>query len=283
MHNDMLKAPDAEIYYETRGTGPLLLIIPGGPQDAGVFAGLAVRLADRYTVASYDPRGNSRTTVEGGLVDLDMNVQADDAAALIDRLGDGQAYVFGTSGGAQIGLSLAAKHPEKVRALIAHEPPTIMLLDDPSEALAADEDIYQTYKSDGVDAAMGKFFGMAELDPGMPEGEVPAGEGGPDFGDMPPEAAETFARVSGNFEYWLAHGMKPLGHYIPDVATLKKGKPRITVAIGEGSAGMPIDEMGKALARKLGIAATSFPGDHMGFETHEEEFAKAIDQALKTK
>lgn len=283
MQNDTLKVPGAEIYYETRGTGPLLLIIPGGPQDAGVFAGLADRLSDRYTVASYDPRGNSRTTVEGTLGDLDMNVQADDAAALIDKLGNGYAYVFGTSGGAQIGLALAAKHPEKVRTLIAHEPPTTMLLDDPSDALAFDRDLYDTYKSDGVDAAMGKFFGMAELDPGMPEGEAPAGGDGPSFDDMPPEAAETFARVSGNFEYWLAHGMLPLGHYVPDVAKLKNGKPRIVVAIGEGSAGMPIDEMGTALAKKLGIASTPFPGDHMGFEAHEEEFAHAIDHTLKAK
>jgi Predicted hydrolases or acyltransferases (alpha/beta hydrolase superfamily) len=147
--SSMLEAPGARIYYEKRGSGSVLLVIPGGPQDAGVFSELAGLLADRYTVVTYDPRGNSRTSVDGELGDLDLDVQGDDAARLIETAGGGPAYVFGTSGGAQIGLNLAARHPHLVKALVAHEPPTIMLLDDPSEALAADQALYDTYKSEG--------------------------------------------------------------------------------------------------------------------------------------
>ena len=49
--------PGATLYYEVRGSGP----VPGpplhlgGPTDAGMFADLAGRLADRYTVVSYCP------------------------------------------------------------------------------------------------------------------------------------------------------------------------------------------------------------------------------------
>ena len=60
-----LKVPGAKIYYEMQGSGPILLIIPGGPQDAGVFADVSRHLADRYTVVAYDPRGNSRSTFDG--------------------------------------------------------------------------------------------------------------------------------------------------------------------------------------------------------------------------
>ena len=59
-----LKVPGASIYYEVQGAGPLLVMIPGGPTDAGVFAGLAASLADRYTVVAYDPRGNSRSVFD---------------------------------------------------------------------------------------------------------------------------------------------------------------------------------------------------------------------------
>jgi hypothetical protein len=45
-----LKVPGASLYYEVTGSGPLLLMIPGAPADAGVFAALAAQLADRYTV-----------------------------------------------------------------------------------------------------------------------------------------------------------------------------------------------------------------------------------------
>jgi hypothetical protein len=160
---------------------------------------------------------------------------------------------------------------------VAHEPPSIMLLDDPAPALASDQALYDTYKRDGVEAAMGQFFAMNALDPEA-GGE---GDAAPDFGDLPPEAAETFARVSGNFEYWLAHGMIPLSVYVPEVDVLRAGKPRIVVAIGEGSAGQPIADMGLAVAEKLGIAPTPFPGDHMGFDQpNSDAFAAALRRAL---
>jgi pimeloyl-ACP methyl ester carboxylesterase len=267
-----LKVPGATLYYEVLGSGPTLLIIPGGPQDAGVFAELSQRLADRYTVATYDPRGNSRSTFDGEIKPLLMDQQADDAARLIEALGEGPAYVFGTSGGAQIGLNLAARHPKLVRALVAHEPPSTMLLDDPSEAIAADRALYDTYLKDGVDAAMGVFFSQHGL-----EGDA---EQAPPELEMPPEEMETFARVSGNFEYWLAHGMMPLSLYKPDVEALKAGSPRVVVAIGEQSAGQPIEAMGLALTRHLGIQPVPFPGDHMGFGPQAAAFAEALHKSL---
>lgn len=270
-----LKLPGATLYYETWGKGPLLLVIPGGPQDAGVFADIAAALADRYTVVPYDPRGNSRSAFDGDPTPLSLDQQADDAAALIEHLGQGPACVFGTSGGAQSGLNLAARHPELVRTLVAHEPPTMMLLDDPSAEIAEANGLYNIYKTEGVDAAMAAFFGGNALE--GPEGDAP-----PDF-DMPPEAAQTMARVMGNFEYWLAHGMLPLSFYTPDVAVLKEGTPKIVVGISAESEGQPIARMAGALADKLGIAPVDFPGDHVsGFDgPNAVAFAAVLDKTFK--
>jgi pimeloyl-ACP methyl ester carboxylesterase len=265
-----LKVPGASIYYEVQGAGPLLLIIPGGAQDAGVFADLSQQLADRYTVVAFDPRGNSRSAFDGEPEELQLDVQGDDAASLIRSLGSPPAYVFGTSGGAQIGLNLAARHPELVRALVAHEPPAVTMLDDPSQALAADRDIYDTYRRDGVDAAMHKFFTGNSLDDAAEQDATP-----PEFAATP-EAAETFMRVSGNFEYWLAHGLMPLSLYRPDVNALRSGKPRVTVAIGEQSAGLPIYDISMAVAKRLGSDPVLFPGDHIGFGPNAEAFAEAL-------
>lgn len=265
-----LKVPGATLYYEVLGNGPTLLIIPGGPQDAGVFAELSAALADRYTVVTYDPRGNSRTTFDGAPTPLDVSQQADDAAALIAAVGS-PAYVLGTSGGAQIGLDLAVRHAQHVRALVAHEPPTMMLLDDPGPHVAANQALYDTYMRDGVDAAMGQFFSANGLGSDTPPAEV----------EMPPEAMEVFARVSGNFEYWLAHGMIALSSYVPDVDALRAGTPRIVVAIGEQSVGQPIHEMSLGLAARLARDPVMFPGDHMGFETLAEPFAEALHRALQ--
>lgn len=273
----MLRVPEASLYYEVRGAGPTLLIIPGGPQDAGVFAPLAAELAERFTVVTYDPRGNSRSAFDGAPTSLDVDQQADDAAALIAHVG-GAAQVFGTSGGAQIGLSLAARYPRLVTALVAHEPPSMMLMDDPEPMLAADRALHETYRTQGVDAAMAQFFSEAGLEGSdAPEGDMA------DFdpADMPPEAAETFMRVTGNFEYWLAHGMLPLSTYVPDVATLKAGAPKVIVAIGEQSAGQPIHAMSMALATALGVVPVSVPGDHMGFEAQPAAFARSLEASLQ--
>lgn len=269
-----LKVPGASLYYELQGSGPTLLIIPGGPQDAGVFADISRHLARRYTVIAYDPRGNSRSIFDGEPEDLQLDVQADDAVALLEAIGGGPVHVFGTSGGAQIGLNLAARHPDLVRALVAHEPPSMMLLPDPSKEIASALGLYETYRRAGVDAAMQKFFADNSLLDGPGHDDVP-----PEFA-MPPEAAETFARVSGNFAYWLAHGLMPLSIYCPDVAVLRLGRPRIMVGIGEGSAGQAIERMALALADKLGSAPVRFPGDHMGFENHAEVFAETLHQAF---
>ncbi|ESZ74875.1 alpha/beta hydrolase [Mesorhizobium sp. L103C105A0] len=272
------KVPGASLYYEMRGSGPVLLIIPGGPQDAGVFADVAGHLADRYTVVAYDPRGNSRSTFDGEPQEQDLDVHGDDAARLIEALGAGPAYVFGTSGGAQIGLNLAARHPGRVRALVAHEPPSMMLLDDPSPSLAGMRDLHDTYRSQGVEAAMQKFFSENSLSEGPGQDEAGPQDGPPSF-EPSPEEAETFARVSGNFEYWLAHGVMPLSLYRPDIEALR-GRP-VVVGIGEESIGQPIDGMGKALADRLGSKRAAFPGDHMGFAPYPDRFAETLHLTLR--
>lgn len=267
-----LDVPGANIYYEVRGSGPTLLLIPGGPQDAGVFAGISRQLADRYTVVSYDPRGNSRSTVEGEPGELRVDQHADDAARLIQELDGEPAYVFGTSGGAQIGLNLTVRHPALLRMLVAHEPPCLLMLDDPSAALAASQDLYDTYRRDGVDAAMQRFFG----DHGL--ADEPAADAPPEA--MTDEDMETLGRVSGNFEYWLAHGMMPLSLYRPDVDALRAGGRRVVVGIGEGSAGQTTCRTAVALAEKLGTEPMPFPGDHVGYGPHVDTFAATLDRAF---
>ena len=270
-----LAVPGAMLHVEARGTGPTLLLIPGGPQDAGVFDQLARTLASEFTVVSFDPRCNSRSSCEDMEHDLQVGTHADDAAAVIKAVGQGSAFVFGTSGGAQVGLDLAARHPDLVRRLVAHEPPAMMLLDEPEAHLAADRALQDTYCRDGVEAAMAQFFGMNGLDTG---GD--AESGAPPEAEMPPEGDETMGRVMGNFEYWLAHGMIPLSTFRPDINTLRMGRPGVVVALGEDSAELPIAQMTLALARSLGVEAVAMPGDHFGFEVDPESFAAVLRATL---
>ncbi|OOC53320.1 MULTISPECIES: alpha/beta fold hydrolase [Nocardiopsis] len=269
-----LKVPGAKLYYEVRGSGPVLLLIPGGPQDAGVYDGIAERLADHYTTVSYDPRGNSRSPLDGEPEEQRVDLHGDDAALLISEVGI-PAYVFGNSAGAHVGLDLVTRHPTLVRELVAHEPPCLTMLDDPSEMMAGGKDVYDTYLRGGAGAAMGKFLELNGLDGGSEP------EGGSTPADNPwHEDPETYERVSGNFDYFFSHGLMPLSLYEPDVEALRTSGVPVTVGLGEADAGKAIYDMGLALALRLDTDPVAFPGDHLGFGPHPEAFADTLHRVL---
>ena len=202
---------------------------------------------------------------------LNVDQHADDAAAVIAASGGGSVMVFGTSGGAQVGLNLAARYPALVNTLVAHEPPSMMLMADPSVHLAAEKALHDTCLMDGVQAAMAQFITANGLDADAMTMEMSA------------EDRETFGRMNGNFEYWLAHGLLPLSQYGPDVTALKSGAPKIIVALGSKSVGQPIHAMGTALEVALGVQPETFPGDHMGCGMDPAGFAAALGEVLARK
>lgn len=67
---------------------------------------MALGLSDRYRVVTFDPRGNSRSPLDAGPEDQQVEMHADDALRLIERLADGPALVFGSSSGALVALDL---------------------------------------------------------------------------------------------------------------------------------------------------------------------------------
>src|SRR5207249_7037475 len=145
-----VSVPGATLYVETRGSGPVLLLITGGPTDAGMFTDLAGRLSDRHTVVSYDQRGHSRSELEGKPEDIPVSLHADDAATILEAVGKEPASVYGNSGGATIGLEVVARHPDLVRTLVVHEAPLMELLPDAERWRATFRDIDETYRTDGV-------------------------------------------------------------------------------------------------------------------------------------
>jgi hypothetical protein len=90
---ETLQVPGASLYYEARGSGPVLLMIPGGPMDADGFKAIAERLAEQYTVVTYDCRGNSRSPMEGSWDALTVGLFADDADRLLDAVSAGSTRI----------------------------------------------------------------------------------------------------------------------------------------------------------------------------------------------
>ena len=111
---------DVWLFYEERGAGEPLVLVHGGFSDHGNFRKVVPGLAESFRVVAYDRRGHSGSERPAPLGT--RRDQEDDLAALIEALGLGPAHVAGTSFGSAIALGLAARRPDLVRTLIAHEP-----------------------------------------------------------------------------------------------------------------------------------------------------------------
>jgi pimeloyl-ACP methyl ester carboxylesterase len=113
-------AENAEIYYETTGDGPPLLLVTGlgaGPDARKPFVDA---LAQRHKVVSYDQRGTGRS--EGGPAGLAIEGHAEDIVAVLDAADIPTAAIFGHSTGTGAATVLAADHPDRVAGLALAAP-----------------------------------------------------------------------------------------------------------------------------------------------------------------
>ena len=103
------------IGYDDRGTGPATVLLHPFPLTRTTWAGLADALAARRRVIAVDARGFGETQLAGPLSIADI---ADDVAALLDRLSIARATVVGMSMGGYAALAFAARHRERLSALV---------------------------------------------------------------------------------------------------------------------------------------------------------------------
>jgi pimeloyl-ACP methyl ester carboxylesterase len=272
--------PGGRAYYEVRGSGPLLLVI-GQPMTSAGFGPLADVLADDHTVVTYDPHGVGESTVDDPSLAVTPEIEADDLAQIVDALNGERADVFGSSGGAVAALAFAARHPDKVGTVIAHEPPVAELLPDAPYIRAVVDDVENAYRTDGTGAAWGKFVSLVMYDGQVTEDGVPPaawpppgadGEGA-DAAGLPPEPSE---KQRADDELFFLRMLKPFTLYEPPVDVLRSGQPRVVVGVGTASRREVARRSADALAEQLGTSPVIFPGDHGGFMADPEGFATTI-------
>jgi len=260
-----LRVPGAEIAYDVAGTGPALLLVPGGPADATGFAAIRPHLTGRHTVVTFDPRGISRSTITGEPGEDLVGDQAEDVHRLLAELDAGPVSVLANSGGAITMLEHTVRYPGEVRTLIAHEPPVSRYLGD---LLADFPDIPAVHREHGVDAAIGAFMAATGM-------EIPPAPEHPTAEDI-----EQAKRMRGNFDLFFGRMMAAIGAWEPDLGALASAGTRIVVAVGEAAAGTPAHVAGLGLAHALGSEPVPFPGDHAGFAAEPEAFAARIAETL---
>jgi pimeloyl-ACP methyl ester carboxylesterase len=117
-----VRVDGATLFCMEAGSGDPLVLVHGGWIDHRSWQFVVPELAGFLHVVAYDRRGHSHSRRAG---DGPRSVHEDDLAALITAFGLASAHVAGSSYGASIVLGLAARRPDLVRSVIAHEPPLL--------------------------------------------------------------------------------------------------------------------------------------------------------------
>ncbi|MCB1341211.1 MAG: alpha/beta hydrolase [Pseudooceanicola sp.] len=243
----------AALACEVTGEGPVLLTIAGGGGTGARYQALARALPD-FTVVTWDRRCCGASTGDRDLP-LDMDQQARDALALIDALGAERAHVFGNSGGANIALRLAEIAPERVGAVIAHEPPVLPLLPDAAKWVAFSDRLAAICREDGPFAAMGLFIS-----------EVPGVDGPP----PPPRPGPADLRR------FLLSELTVLCRYAPGPLE----GVRLTLAVGADSGDAYYVRAAHTLAERTGAPLEMIAGHHFSYIDQPEVFARLIREAI---
>lgn len=268
-----LPVPGASLHYEIRGTGPVLLMIPGGGGDAGTFDIVGAQLADRFTVVAVDPRGKSRSAPHEVGLDQRVEVHSDDMRRLLDEVSpEAPAFVIGTSSGAITALDLLARHPHRLRLVVAHEPPTLGLLPDADRGHAAFAEVVEAFRREGLGAAMA-VLGAA------------AGEESPDEPDSPgaPEPdPDRMRRTMANMPQFVERELRQFSGHMPDLDALAAHAGKLIPAAGRASRGLLLARPATVLAERLGTPVAEFPGGHVGLSTHPMRFTQTLRRTLDT-
>ncbi|MEV7684752.1 alpha/beta fold hydrolase [Streptomyces bungoensis] len=119
-------------HHDVTGTGPVLLILPGGAGHPMGLEPLTARLARHFTVVTFDPLGLAHGRLGLPVPDqhpADWSEGAHRVLGAVLPPGE-RAHVLGTSSGGIAALDLLARHPERLAHVVAHEPPCVTLLAD---------------------------------------------------------------------------------------------------------------------------------------------------------
>jgi len=262
-----LAVPDGRLYYELRGSGPLVAIV-GAPMHAAPFAPLADLLAADHTVLTMDPRGHFGSVLDDPEADSTPPLRADDLARLLKHVDAGPAIVLGSSGGAITALALVQAHPQLVQTAVIHEPPLLRLLDDGEHQMALNEETIATYAGGDALGAVRKF--MANAGFVMPEEvflQVFGGEKSPQ-------------EVAGDRFFYL-HELRGTANWLPDLDVLRATPVHLIIGIGETSAGQVCDRASRALAAALKLEPVLFPGGHGGFMEDAAKFADRLREIIE--
>jgi 3-oxoadipate enol-lactonase len=141
---------DVNLNYDLHGNGePLLMIMGLGASSAAWDPELLEDLARIFRVITFDNRGTGQSDKPDAPYSIEMF--ADDAAGLLDKLNIRRAHIFGVSMGGMIAQEFSLRHPSRTATLtlgcttaggthsVPPPPESLKVLTAPREGVAPEE------------------------------------------------------------------------------------------------------------------------------------------------
>ncbi|MFJ8473231.1 alpha/beta fold hydrolase [Kitasatospora sp. NPDC094011] len=240
-------------YLDFGGTGRPLLALHGHLSEGAVWARLAAGLGDEWRVIAPDQRGQGESdraadySREGYLADIE---------ALLDHLGLETAVLLGHSLGGINAYQFAARHPERVEAIVDVEAPLVLGLDGPHP--------------------LAFLLGLQYDAPSRDELVAALGPAAPYFADRLRETAEGGWRLPFHPKDMydseeLVHG----DHWADWTATTC---PALLVRATAGA--IPAEQAAEAVTRRPGTVAVELAGDHLLPITAADELTAVVKEFL---
>jgi haloacetate dehalogenase len=274
-----------DIAYVRAGSGPPVLLLHGFPQSKAMWARVAPRLVDRYTVVCADLRGYGDSGKPKCLADrsnYSFRTMAADQLGLMGQLGFERFHVVGHDRGGRTAYRMSLDHPDAVLSLAVMDivPTYTMFMETnhkvagsywhwyflslpepfPEKLIGADPDYFYETCLVGWGATK-----LSEFDPHM-LGEYRRAWRNPDM-------------IHGSCSDYRAAASIDLEHDTADIHR-KASCPTLVVYGSEGHMAKLFDIPAQWRKRCEIVRAASLPGGHFFVDQFGEETAKLLREFL---
>lgn len=264
-----------QLYYEVRGHGRPLLMIPPAGGDGWSYSQVAEILADEYKVITFDRRANARSTMNAPQ-NFEISQQSRDAAAVLRAVGEQSAVVFGNSSGATIALDMAKTQPSAVQAIVAHEAPLARVHPNAGRWQRFFANVYATGFRFGTSVAAMRFMLGVQL-PVRQMAKATAG-----VNRHRTQSAEPYATRKQAMDVLIRLELLPVTNYLPDFDTISHNKVKVFVGVSEYGLNRRAwyAHVAQIVAQRLECELITFPGHHGSFMDMPDQFSAVLRQIM---
>ncbi len=107
-----------KLYYETHGSGPVLLMSHGFSATSAMWRGQVEVLSRHHTLVLWDMRGHGQSDYPSDPALYSEAATVSDMAAILDAVGAERAIIGGLSLGGYMSLAFHLRHPQRCAALL---------------------------------------------------------------------------------------------------------------------------------------------------------------------